>query len=304
MLTCGPCHSGAVRESLLEGLEHPGTPLPATVDAAYFPVTCAVCHDAHAAMDNPPKQPNPQLRNPVFSTQNYSYTPSTNPASFASQYDPTVQVCGQCHNMRGARWQDTSRSPHHSPQYNMLVGQGAYDLGQPQIGPHGQLINDQCIHCHSASLPVPASASQASPNYAGHTFKVAFDGCAECHITPAAAENAVTNTQAQITGQIASIKALLDQWATNKAPADLQAKYGTLAWEYTNPGDLSASTNTPALTGPTSAEQTRVPDAIKQARMNLYLVQYDGSFGVHNAPYARYLLGVAKTNVLSVLNTP
>jgi hypothetical protein len=40
-----------------------------------------------------------------------------------------------------------------------------------------------------------------------------------------------------------------------------------------------------------------VPDAIKQARVNLYLVENDGSFGVHNGAYSRYLLRVATTNV-------
>ena len=135
MLSCGPCHSGAVRESLLEGMEHPGTPLPNRVDAAYFGITCAVCHDAHENMANPPKQPNPQLRNPLQSFANFSYNTSTN-TTFAAQSNPDIQLCGQCHNMRGATWKDTSRSPHHSPQYNILVGQGAYDLRQSR-------------HCHA-----------------------------------------------------------------------------------------------------------------------------------------------------------
>ena len=120
MLSCGVCHSAPVREALLEQLEHPSTPLPSRVDAAYFPVTCAVCHDAHQNMAQPPQLPNPQLRNPVYSTNNFSYDTSTN-TTFAAQYDPDIQLCAQCHNLRGAGWQDTSRSPHHSPQYNILI---------------------------------------------------------------------------------------------------------------------------------------------------------------------------------------
>jgi Cytochrome c554 and c-prime len=303
MLSCGPCHSGAVRESLLEGLEHPGTSLPSREDAAYFPVTCGVCHDAHANMDQPPKLPNPQLRNPVYSTDNFSYNTSAN-TTFAAQYNPDIQVCGQCHNMRGATWQDTSRSPHHSPQYNILIGQGAYDLGQPSIGPHGADIPNQCVRCHSTSLPTGTANSLSPTNFTGHTFQLAFDGCAVCHITERAAQNAMTNTQQQIKLQIGTVQGLLNQWATTKAPADLQAKYGALTWEYTLPGELSNPTNNPSILGPTAAEQARVPNAIKQARMNVYLVQLDGSFGVHNADYSRHLLNVAKTNINLELAKP
>jgi hypothetical protein len=303
MLSCGPCHSGAVREALLEGLEHPGTPLPSRVDAAYFAQTCGVCHDAHANMDNPPKQPNPQLRNPVYSLKNFSYNTSAS-TTFAAQYDPEIQVCGQCHNMRGARWQDTSRPPHNSPQYNLLIGQGAYDLGNGTIMAHGSDIQTQCVYCHSASLPPSPQFTQYTTNYYGHLFQVSFDGCALCHITSRAALNAMTNTQAEIKGDIANVKALLDQWATNKAPTALQAKYGPLAWEYTAPGELSNPAGSTNLVGPTTPEQTQVPDAIKQARLNLYLVQHDGSFGVHNGPYARYLLSVATSNVNGELNKP
>jgi hypothetical protein len=298
-----------VREALLESVEHPKTELPSRIDAAYFPVTCAACHDPHANMEHPPRQPNPQLRNPVYSTANYSYTPSTNRNSFAAQYNPDIHVCGQCHNMRGARWQDTSRPPHLSPQYNLLVGQGAYDLGNSIIAPHGSDIPTQCIQCHSA--PLSASTGSGSPapnqtatNYYPHTFGVTYEACVKCHNSAIFAQRAVTNTQAMIKGQIADVKGLLDAWATNKAPADLRTKYGTLAWEYNVPGILSNPVDTSGLQGPSATEQAQVPDAIKQARFNLYLVNGDGSFGVHNGPYARYLLSLAKDNVNMELSKP
>jgi len=238
MLSCGVCHSAAVRESLLEQLEHPSTPLPSRVDAAYFPVTCAVCHDAHENMAQPPQLPNPQLRNPLYSTNNFSYDTSTN-TSFAAQYDPDIQLCAQCHNLRGARWQDTSRSPHHSPQYNLLVGQGGYDLGQPIMGTHGRDIENQCVHCHNHPLPAPGAPSNPqAPNYTGHTFEVSFGGCVICHGSVEAAEEALASAQASIKSQITGVKSLLDNWATNKAPVALQTKYEKLAWEYATPGDL------------------------------------------------------------------
>jgi hypothetical protein len=44
-----------------------------------------------------------------------------------------------------------------------------------------------------------------------------------------------------------------------------------------------------------------VPDKIKKARFNLYLVEHDASKGVHNKDYTRFLLNDAKTNVQSAL---
>jgi hypothetical protein len=207
--------------------------------------------------------------------------------------------------MRGARWQDTARAPHHSPQYNILIGQGAYDLGNPMIGTHGLEIETQCAHCHTR--PLQAQAKPLNPqntNYLGHTFEVSFEGCVICHSSVSAAQSAITSAQASIKSQINEVRTLLDNWATNKAPASLQAKYQKLAWEYNTPGELSNPANSPDVIGPAIAEQGAIPEAIKQARLNLYLVQYDGSFGAHNRRYARYLLNVAKTNVLVELSKP
>lgn len=97
--------------------------------------------------------------------------------------------------------------------------------------------------------------------------------------------------------QIQQTKGLLDMWATNAAPAVLRTNYGTLAWEYTSPGDLSATTNS----GPTTAQQALISTNILQARFDLYLVYYDGSYGVHNGPYDIELLQSAQTFVDSQL---
>jgi hypothetical protein len=93
------------------------------------------------------------------------------------------------------------------------------------------------------------------------------------------------------------VKAQLDAWALEKAPQPLRDRYGTLAWEYHIPGALSNPSEDPALRGPTFVEQGEVPAAIKQARFNLYLVVQDGSLGVHNGKFARYLLQVATDKV-------
>ena len=97
--------------------------------------------------------------------------------------------------------------------------------------------------------------------------------------------------------EIQRVKAWLDMWAATKAPAALWAKYGMRAWEYSTPGELS-----PGGSGPTSSEQAQIPDAIKKARFNLYLVLNDGSYGVHNGPYSVKLLDIAEDWVLGELS--
>jgi hypothetical protein len=96
---------------------------------------------------------------------------------------------------------------------------------------------------------------------------------------------------------IQRVKAWLDLWAATEAPDSLWSKYGTRAWEYSTPGELS-----PGGSGPNSTEQAQIPDNIKKARFNLYLVRNDGSYGVHNGPYSVTLLDAAENWVLEELN--
>jgi hypothetical protein len=143
-----------------------------------------------------------------------------------------------------------------------------------------------------------------NPNFTGHDFKPHLEGCVECHGDMTTAAHLLDNTQGDTKVRIAEVKGLLDTWATTKASSVLAAKYGALAWEYNAPGRLSNPTSDPGIKGPTATEQADVPTDIKSARMYLYLVEHDGSYGVHNAKYARYLLGLAKTNVVNRLNAP
>lgn len=150
----------------------------------------------------------------------------------------------------------------------------------------------------------PASPTAANPADSGHAFKPNKDACIDCHESVENAQFRIVTTQADTKKRIAELKGLLDQWALTKAPDALKTKYGKLAWEYTTAGQLSNPTAAANVTGPGSADQAKVSADIKKARMYLYLVENDGSYGVHNGPYARYLLATAKTNVLNLLNAP
>ena len=129
--------------------------------------------------------------------------------------------------------------------------------------------------------------SSAQPATTGHSFAMdSYAVCAGCHGSAVIASNAVVFFCGLITNSIQDLQASLNQWAVTKAPAILgTARYGTRAWEYTVPGTLS-----PGGPGPTAALQALIPDNIKKARFNLYLVLYDGSLGVHNFNYSGLLL--------------
>ena len=300
--SCGRCHSGSAREAFLEG-ENPSTTLTNDFNVA---ITCAVCHDAHQAyawtnnLNGVITFTNQltgniafitnnelgavytnQLRNPYASTNDFFLTTSD---VFSNKYNPAINVCAQCHNDRGSAWTDTSRSPHHSPQYNMLLGTvGALaDGSSPNFPSTHSRLEMQCTECHMQT---------DTNNPSGHTFQVAtYQLCFNCHSDPTGLVQFAT---ANISNQIQRTKALLDMWATNNAPAELRTNYGTFAWEYSTPGDLS-----PGGVGPTNAtQQAMISTNIMQARFDLYLVLYDGSYGVHNGPYDIELLQTAQSLV-------
>jgi hypothetical protein len=304
--SCGQCHSGSVRLSLLKN-----DPLP--VGDANVAIGCVTCHDPHRqhvhtnvlsglltvsnaltrrfvvfTNDQVGTLYTNQLRNPLSSTNDYFVTTS---GVFSNQYNPNINACAQCHNHRGAAWTSSSRPPHHSPQYNMLLGTvGELDTGAaPHFPASHAFLEKQCVSCHMPKH----SAGEAAVS--SHEFKVtSYESCRACHPN---GEGLVTLTQTGVSMEIQRVKAWLDMWAATKAPAALWAKYGMRAWEYSTPGELS-----PGGSGPTSSEQAQIPDAIKKARFNLYLVLNDGSYGVHNGPYSVKLLDIAEDWVLGELS--
>lgn len=310
-MSCGPCHSGATRVAMLNNYrdQQAGSSnalaLPSASDAVHYGQTCVVCHDPHATNGAPF-----QLRNPLASTNDYfyvsssvtltNYTTNSYPVhgvwtneittnvvylntGFATQYVAGVQICAQCHNSRGAKWTDTARAPHTSAQYNMLLGTvGELPSGLPHYQPatHALAITNQCVGCHMQNQPSSAGT--------GHAFKVqSYDLCVTCH-GPNASNLVTWVTGSLIPSEVQQLKSALDLWATTKAPATLRAKYGALAWEYTTPGSLSSG-----AAGPSAAEQAQIPDGIKKARFNLYLVNNDPGAGVHNPFYVVDLLNAA-----------
>lgn len=279
---CGRCHSGSARLSLLQG-----APLPE--GDANVPIVCITCHDPHQTTANPA-----QLLYPLTSTADYSMSAS---GSFASQYNPQINVCAQCHNERGASWTNWSEPPHQSLQYNMLLGTiGELASGTPpnQPGAHSEL-EKQCVSCHMQIAPYQ---SEAKPAITGHSVKMQlYDVCIPCHDDQGQGLVKFMNTL--VSNRVFQVTGSLDLWAITKAPAELRS-YGTRAWEYANPGGLSSGGP-----GPTNATlQALIPVNIQKARFDLYSVYNDGSGGVHNPFFILDLLDTAEAWVRGELNKP
>ncbi len=292
---CGVCHSGSARLTLIDG-QNPAVVLKNDFNV---PLTCVVCHLPHATNAN-----YAQLRNPLSSTNDFSLTSSdlSTVATFTNKYNASanINLCAQCHNDRGAVWSDSSRAPHHSLQYNLLIGSvGELFNGGTNVtaaynpGAHSRLAN-QCVYCHMAP--------NGSPNNAhSHTFALSYSGCSSCHGN---AQNSQNNLFLNISNKVSTVITNLSNWVALKAPPSLLTN-GTVAWEYTTPGGLVWTTNSAGavtswtllddvdFSGPDSSGQALIPNRIKQARFNLYLVLFDGSMGTHNAGFARNLLDSA-----------
>jgi len=127
---CSPCHDANNRMAMvkeyydrLAGNPHPVTLFTSTDAGAFGGATCTTCHDPHGSTNVA------QLRYPTFSTNWYCVPTVVDPTPvlvtnvngsvttntgagyntiFDSFYNPKVQVCGQCHSSRGARWDGTS----------------------------------------------------------------------------------------------------------------------------------------------------------------------------------------------------
>ena len=307
--SCGRCHSGSARLALINGL-NPAVTLANDYNVA---ITCVVCHDPHQTNANPA-----QLRNPVSSTKDFFLATSD---VFTNKYNANtnINLCGQCHNDRGAAWTDTSLAPHRSLQYNFLLGSvGELLNGSSTFNPgtHAGLpssagysisgtfyLTNQCADCHMQP------DRRGAPNHS--TLITSDTVCLNCHLIPPAVLEEFYLTPV-ISNSVTALITALNHWAANQTNP-LLATHGVVAWEYTNPGGLTWQTNSAGnvtgwtlnnpvtFTGPGTAGQALIPDKIKRTRFNLYLVLNDGSFGVHNPTLAINLLNAAQIWMVQVL---
>jgi PKD repeat protein len=178
--SCGICHSGATRMAMindyasrLSGVTNPLV-LPLATDSGAWGPACADCHDPHGLNPSPVLGTFTnivagvstnigfgvvatnwvQLRNPLWSSNYYTMATVTdartdssgNPyymnTTFASMYNPSVNVCGQCHNTRGARWDGRSYAlvSNSVPVTNLIISAAYNYTYTTNYNLYGQII--------------------------------------------------------------------------------------------------------------------------------------------------------------------
>ena len=280
---CAACHSGLFKTQAVEGGQDIANMADATIqqygrdtkDLVPHVATCVTCHDPHKKTLNlTDNGEDVQLRHKTYNED----TTTVGPSSLASAFTTFDHVCAQCHNGRGADPSDTKLNSstsrpnmHDSNQFNMLMGFAGVVSGGP-VTP-----------ANTAHATVPGQCSKCHMPDSRHSATVSFDvSCSPCH-TAADAAARVSSTKDDMVNLLFALRTRMEDWAL--------IRFGNRDfWDYSSLIDAEYGSGS----APT---QSNVPIQVKRARHNYYFIIRDGSYGVHNGPYARHLVTIANINM-------
>lgn len=312
---CGGCHSAQGFLVYLNQLQsgvasRTISAIPLTPDTVQ-PQTCATCHDPHAVGASSGDTNTATVR----VTDN---TPML-PGGFAATGVGRGAVCIVCHNSRNGekssgsgnpglhqdgdpQWNTlTSYSaPHTACQGDVLMGKNAYFVGNGDMRSPHSLITDTCTACHMELTPPPPLLSY---NLSGtnHTFRASQEICVQCH---GLNEAVASNLQEAVTAELELLRdAIVDQIVSHytntvSLPIDEVVDLGER-------GTINIiSQGTPTTLSLNSAPGVRIndlgTDTLAKALWNFYLMEEDGSFGIHNPDFAFLVLSVTRFQVNSI----
>lgn len=266
---CVTCHNG---------LGFPDKKTFADVKSVKAPIGCNTCHGAtKQAKDLKGKKP--------FKTP-YGLTIDAG----------TGSICINCHNGRRnisdfQALYDVYRAPHRGPQADVLFGAGGMELGGMAYdkSPH-TAIEDTCVTCHMAP------AADAYGPVGDHTFKVGADGvnnmnaCTDCHpglttvnrraLGDYDGDKVLEGIQDEVEGLMGILEDAIVAKYASKGVIELGDVSGKIVFvvDKTNPEK------------PTGLAAKVVSKDDYKAAWNLFLVEDDGSEGIHNPAYVVQLL--------------
>jgi hypothetical protein len=301
---CVRCHTAggfAAWADTLGTTNYTGTSNTVSMAArAYEAVTCAACHDPHAA-SNPY-----QLRTPEFVALGDG-------ANVAMIEDAgSGAICMNCHQSRSGSYTNSlvgyplgkptypggssSFGPHDNPAAEMVEGVNGYTYGQViPSSAHRSAVSNTCAGCHMQPV---AMTDPGWTKVGGHTFGMTYtvvtngvtnivekvDVCVKCHgeIESFDMIKVDYNGDGIIEGIQTEVTKLYDKLSTLLPPSAYKA----------NPADYKADglVKSPSV-------KTNWPAKFLQATWNYQLVKNDLSKGIHNSAYAVGLLKASIGNL-------
>jgi len=321
---CGRCHSGqgflawidqgdltqriqgADGDATVDELSAMGLTID-TVEAQ----TCAVCHDPH--------DEGMSSGDPNTATVRISGDTSMLPAGYEAIGVGRGAICIACHNTRNGAHNDgtgdpTSYSaPHVAAQGDVLMGENAYFVSVGTRSKHSYLA-DTCTTCHMERTPPPAELSYALGG-TNHSFAASTAICSDCH----GAYDGGT-LQASIEAQLERLAEQMGAYLLNKLPDQLQIinkdnivslmptePHGQQGYEiifkqpvsftYSPEGEtshtISITTAQVQLGNITNDGENAViapSDPLVKAGWNYFLLEGDGSGGIHNPSFVQAVL--------------
>ncbi|MCB9357900.1 MAG: PKD domain-containing protein [Calditrichaeota bacterium] len=268
--SCNPCHTS---EGFIKAWDADWA--TREVPAEAYQVSCATCHDVHSFSEDNPAYLRGLAAFPIV------YGGPDYPAGFEvpGEDPPTLsygkgQLCAQCHHARRSESNVQGQiengsahpGPHGSPQADMTLGYGSYEIPgytydrasqhTPDLVIGEGNLADMCVTCHVHTIP----GDSPGHDYHGHSFAPVVEACNACHATP---------NDFDYHGKRTEILNLMAQ-LMNMLPND--------------------GTEPLFTTDATTREQ-------REAAYAWFFVYNEGSSGVHNYEYAHSLL----TNAIDYL---
>jgi len=235
-------------------------------------ITCAACHDPHAAggqVHQLRDLQNVELSNGSVITEGGAGLVCMN--CHKSRRDAESYVYGNA---------STHFGPHHGPQGDMLAGENAIEYGQDlPSSRHLSVVEESCAQCHMQETPDGLPAAAAG-KVGGHSFMLSYtdntgtndvhltETCMSCHgeIENFDFGGEDYNRDGLVEGVQTEIHHLLDELAMLLPPVGST--------------EIGLHTSTDGY--------DTLP--IKRAVYNYLFVEEDGSHGVHNPKYAAAIL--------------
>ncbi len=264
--SCNYCHTS-------EGFARVNDPALLTYEFGneFSFIGCPTCHDPHVGDMGSGNEV--QLRNVGAVELNYTfpYDPGDAEAPVMEGYG-VGQVCANCHKARRDNGDvaeqillgDSHFGPHHSPQADMFVGAGSYeipDMTYNRTSAHQSAVETGCVECHMVR---EALIHGDLTDHAFHTFEVNTENCLPCH-TLAEGDFDYKGVQTEIRGKLDQVAVLLGY-----------ADWDTLYLIFEDENELWTVAQRGAFYG-------------------AVFVAESGDLGVHNSSYARSLLDNAIT---------